>query len=132
MIDPYKYRKHTLQYKFLFYVTGTALFFTATTINYLILNIYGYDTSSMMVPVTNLVKLFLGTILTVWTVYNLMLFTAGAWFSSVKTPSTKIIFAKAFAIILALEMLLYDVESSSVYSLIGYESFEILQFRQIT
>lgn len=121
-VDPYKYRKHTLQYKFLFYITGMAILFAATTLNYLILNIYGYDTTSMMVPVTNLIKLSSGTLLSVWTIYNLMLFAAGAWFSSLKTPSTKILFAKAFAITLALEMLLYDVESSSVYSLIGFES----------
>ena len=118
-LDSLKYKKYTLQYKFLIFHWGSAFLYLVTMIHYLVLNKYGYITDSIIVPFSNLIALSLTTLLTVWMIYNLMLFAAGAWFSGLKNSSLKLYVARFVAIVLVFEMLIYDMETSSIYSLIG-------------
>ncbi|KAG0675359.1 hypothetical protein C6P40_001537 [Pichia californica] len=118
-LDSIKYKKYLLQYKFIIFHWGTALIYFATMINYLILNKFGYSTNSIILPISNLICLSLTTILTVWVIYNLMLMSAGAWFGGLKNSNLKYNIAKFTSIALILEMLIYDMETASIYSLIG-------------
>lgn len=125
-LDSLKYKKYTLQYKFLIYHLGMAFLYMVTMVHYLVLNNYGYNTSSIVVPLSNLISLSLTTLLTVWLIYNLMLFSAGAWFGGLKNSSLKLYVARFFALVLVFEMLVYDVETSSIYSLIGDTPIDFL------
>lgn len=118
-LDHLKYKKYTLQYKFLIFHWGSAVLYLVTMIHYIALNKYGYITNSIIVPFSNLAALSLTTLLSVWMIYNLMLFSAGAWFGGLKNSSLKLYAARFIAIVLVFEMLVFDVETSSIYSLIG-------------
>lgn len=118
-LDSLKYKKYTLQYKFIIFNFGTGFLYLVTMLNYLILNKYGYSTDSVVVPLSNLIMLALTTIINVWLIYNLMLFAAGAWFGGLKNSSLKLYVSRIIAIVLISEMLVFDMETSSIYSLIG-------------
>lgn len=118
-IDSIKFKKFTFQYKFIIFHFGTSLTYFFTMLNYLILNKFGYGTDSIIVPISNLFSLISTTFITVWLIYNLMLFSAGAWFGGLKNSSLKLYISRIFSIVLILEMLLFDMETSNIYSLIG-------------
>ena len=128
-----KQRKYIIQYKFiLFYWSYSSLFITYAA-NYYTLNKFGYNTNSFFLPLTNLLSLTMSTLITTWMIYNLILFSIGAWLVNFKTTGginsnlgKKISIAKIVVITLGIEMLLYDVESSNIYSLIGQSKRDFL------
>ncbi len=125
-IDVLKHKKYVIQYKTILFFWVYGILYLATVFQFYVLNKHGYGTESPMVPITNFACLSLSTIITVWLIYNLMLFSAGAWFNALKGSSTKLYVARVVSSILAVEMLLFDIESSSIYSLIGYGPTDIL------
>ncbi|TID18164.1 hypothetical protein CANINC_003905 [Pichia inconspicua] len=118
-LDPFRYKKFTLQYKFILFYWSYAIVFFAISLNYIVLNKYGYNTSSPILPISNLLYLTSSTLVTVWMVYHFLIFSAGAWFNGFKNSSSKLYISRLISALLMLQMLIYDVESSSIYSLIG-------------
>lgn len=118
-IDTLKVKKFTIQYKFILFYWCYSLVYLSTSMNYLVLNKFDYTTDSFFVPLTDLISLVATTLTSVWVIYNLMLFSAGAWLDNFKNNNKKLIFIKTICLILIFEMLLYDIETSSIYSLIG-------------
>jgi hypothetical protein len=119
-IDNLKFKKYTLQFKFILFYWCYGIVYLSNALNYLTLNKFGYSTISIFVPLTNLISLISSTLITIWLIYNLMLFSAGAWFDNgFKNSNYKLNLIKLICIILIFEMLLYDIETSSIYSLIG-------------
>lgn len=118
-LDPFKYKKFTLQYKFILFYWAYTVYFFAISLNYMILNKRGYDTSSLLVPITNLLYLASSTMITGWMIYHFLIFSAGAWFNGFKNSNTKLYVSRVIVAVLMLQMLIYDVETSNIYSLVG-------------
>lgn len=125
-LDPFRYKKFTLQYKFILFYWSYAIVFFAVSLNYIILNKYGYNTSSLILPITNLIYLISSTLVTIWMVYHFLIFSAGAWFNGFKNSSSKLYISRIISALLMLQMLIYDVETSSIYSLIGDGKSDLL------
>lgn len=124
-INNLKFQKFTLQYKFILFFWAYGILYLSTSVHYILLNKYDYTTDSLIIFFTNVLDLALSTIVSVWTIYNLMLFSAGSWIHVDITNTNKtshnlqVKTAKIIAVVLVIQMLIYDMEESTIHSLIG-------------
>ncbi|VEU20523.1 DEKNAAC101480 [Brettanomyces naardenensis] len=139
-------KKYKFQYKVILYASAVTVLFLVETIDYAYLNKRGYTFSGFSMSLTTFITMMLNTLLTVWLIYNLMLITMGVYFrmkepedtsasagqpvlqSQQRTASSrrkKALGARLFCLFLCIELLIYDMESSSIFSIIGGKSDQL-------
>lgn len=132
-------KKYSIQYKFILFSSGFSILYLLDVINYILLNKYDYDYNIIILPIINLISLSLSTLVIVWLIYNLLLLSSGVWIkdknnttnsNSINNSSKnkKVTFIRFISIVLIIQMLVYDVETSSIYSLIGGEHQDFLSY----
>ncbi|KAG7888267.1 hypothetical protein KL936_003479 [Ogataea polymorpha] len=114
------FKQFTIQVKLLFYIAGTAFGFFSSVIIYSQLNKYGYGYyGSLSMILMNACMLTFSATFTVWIVYNCLIISSGfLFFSNMKSPKKLRIF-RTLCAFLFLQLLLFAVEESSVYSILG-------------
>lgn len=131
-------RRHIVQRKVLLYTAARTVLFLAAVVKFWYMNRHGYSfgfTRSLL----RLVSLVCNTLVTAWLAYNLILLTAGVYFD-MHAPSTRymplgvpraarqaemptfrraLLAVKLFCALLCLQLVVYDLESSDIFSIVG-------------
>lgn len=128
LISPLRNKKYLVQYKVLFYAAVNVLIFLCETIQCAYMNKTGYAASGLLLSFSSFAFLLANTVLTIWLVYNLSLLSMGVYFKMKTNASPqeqsrakgkKITVVRVICLVLTLELLVYDMESSSIFSLIA-------------
>lgn len=116
-VDSLKNKRFTFQYKIISFLVGMFLVQLMTLLDYIFQNSFMYSPEKFVVWFFGTLELIFDSLLNTWVVYNLILFSAGAWVLQSERYNMKFTFAKFTAISLLLQFLLHDFVSQSIFSL---------------
>ncbi|GME73391.1 unnamed protein product [Ambrosiozyma monospora] len=111
------YNRSLIQFKVLTYLLGSTIVFFLTCLHLAQLNKIGYENSSFTLFAIKIFTVSSGTLLNTWATYNFLLLVSGVFFG-LSSNNTRRILVQVISVVLLLEVLIYGLHETHVYSLL--------------
>lgn len=126
-IDSLKNTRFIFQYKIISFSVGMFFVQLMTMLDYIFANAFGH-TQIFVTWFYKTLELIANTLLIVWVVYNLVLFSAGAWVLQAERSNLKFTIAKYASLGLLVQLFFHDFASESIFSLFDEGAHDIFSW----